>query len=159
MSDVKEQASEASQEDKPVKTGCLGALIRSAGIIAFALISTIAVIIALFLWSLDCTKYTFFGKKRTAKMEEIFGISVTDEITLSVYNGYAGFDDDQELELQTKDYQGFLDDQVKGTKLEMRPSDRAVCAFSYEWKGDTVYGEVWQYESRHGLYTVNLRIY
>ena len=92
-------------------------------------------------------------------MEEIFGISVTDEITLSAYNGYAGFDDDQELELQTKDYQGFLDDLVKGTKLEMRPSDRALCAFSYEWKGDTVYGEVWQYEYRHGLYTVNLRIY
>ncbi len=159
MSDVKEQASEASQEDKPVKTGCLGALIRSAGIIAFALISTIAVIIFLLLWSMGGTKYTIFGKKRTAKMEEIFGISVTDDITLSVYNGYAGFDDDQELELQTKDYQSFLDDLVKGTKLEKRPADRAVCAFSYECKGDTVYGEVWQYEFRNGLYTVNLRIY
>lgn len=159
MSDVKEQASEASQEDKPVKTGCLRALIRSVGIIALVIIFTITAIIALILWSMGGTKYTIFGKKRTAKMEKIFGISVTDEITLSVYNGYAGFDDDQELELQTKDYQSFLDDLVKGTKLEKRSADRAVCAFSYEWKGDTVYGEVWQYESRNGLYTVNLRIY
>ncbi|MBP8593553.1 MAG: hypothetical protein KBI35_03895 [Ruminococcus sp.] len=159
MSDVKEQASEASQEDKPVKAGCLGALMRSAGIIALVIIFTITAIIILLLWSMGGTKYTIFGKKRTAKMEEIFGISVTDDITLSEYNGYAGFDDDQELELQTKDYQSFLDDLVKGTKLEKSPSDRAVCAFSYEWKGDTVYGEVWQYELRNGLYTVNLRIY
>ncbi len=159
MSDVKKQASEASQEDKPVKAGCLGALMRSAGIIALVIIFTITAIIILLVWSMGGTKYTIFGKKRTAKMEEIFGISVTDDITLSAYNGYAGFDDDQELELQTKDYQSFLDDLVKGTKLEMRPADRAVCAFSYEWKGDTVYGEVWQYEFRNGLYTVNLRIY
>ncbi len=159
MSDVKKQASEASQEDKPVKAGCLGALMRSAGIIALVIIFTITAIIILLRWSMGGTKYTIFGKKRTAKMEEIFGISVTDDITLSAYNGYAGFDDDQELELQTKDYQSFLDDLVKGTKLEKRPADRALCAFSYEWKGDTVYGEVWQYESRNGLYTVNLRIY
>ena len=159
MPDIKERVQGDAQEEEPGKAGCLGALIRSAGIIALVLILTTAVIIALFLWSLDGTKYTVFGKKRTAKMEEIFGISVTDEITLSAYNGYAGFDDDQELELQTRDYQGFLDDQVRGTKLEKRPADRAVCAFSYEWKGDTVYGEVWQYEFRNGLYTVNLRIY
>lgn len=159
MPDVKAQTPEGSQEEDHGKAGFLGALIRSAGIIALVLILTTAVIIALFLWSLDGTKYTVFGKKRTAKMEEIFGISVTDEITLSAYNGYAGFDDDQELELQTKDYQSFLDDLVKGTKLEKRPADRAVCAFSYEWKGDTVYGEVWQYEYRQGLYTVNLWIY
>ena len=141
MPDIKAQTPEGSQEEDHGKAGCLGALIRSAGIIALVLILTTAVIIALFLWSLDGTKYTVFGKKRTAKMEEIFGIAVTDEITLSAYNGYAGFDDDQELELQTRDYQGFLEDQVKGTKLEMRPSDRALCAFSYEWNGDTVYGE------------------
>ena len=159
MPDIKERVHGDAQEEEPGKAGCLGALIRSAGIIALVLILTTAVIIALFLWSLDGTKYTVFGKKRTAKMKEIFGISVTDEITLSAYNGYAGFDDDQELELQTRDYHGFLEDQVKGTKLEMRPSDRALCAFSYEWKGDTVYGEVWQYEYRHGLYTVNLWIY
>ena len=159
MPDIKERVHGDAQEEEPGKAGCLGALIRSAGIAAFALISTITAIIVLLLWSMDGTKYTVFGKKRTAKMEEIFGISVTDEITLSAYNGYAGFDDDQELELQTRDYQGFLEDQVKGTKLEMRPSDRALCAFSYEWKGDTVYGEVWQYEYRHGLYTVHLWIY
>ena len=159
MPDIKDRIQEDTQEEEPGKAGCLGALIRSAGIAAFALISTITAIIVLFLWSLDGTKYTVFGKKRTAKMEEIFGISVTDDITLSAYNGYAGFDDDQELELQTSDYQGFLDDSVKGTKLEMRPSDLAVCAFSYQWNSDTVYGEVWQSEYRHGLYTVNLRIY
>ena len=158
MNDVKDQTSEGSQEDKPVRAGCLGALMRSLGLTALVIIFTIAVIIVLLLWSMDGTKYTVFGKKRTAKMEEIFGILVTDEITLSVYNGYAGFDDDQELELQTKDYQGFLDDLVKGTKLEIRPADQGICAFSYEWKGDTVYGEVWQYEFRHGLYTVDLWI-
>ena len=49
MSDVKEQASEASQEDKPVKTGCLGALMRSAGIIALVIIFTITAIIILLL--------------------------------------------------------------------------------------------------------------
>ena len=71
-----------------------------------------------FIFDFDTTYY-FFGKKRTAEMEETFGITVTDDIKLKRYceSGWLSFDYCLDIS-KIDDYNKFIQDNVKGKVME-----------------------------------------
>lgn len=85
----------------------------------YVLIAAVIVILLLaagynFIFDFDTTYY-IFGKKRIAKMEETFGITVTDDIKLDKYNEFGWLSFDYTLDIsKINDYNKFMQDNVKG---------------------------------------------
>ncbi|MBD5159460.1 MAG: hypothetical protein HDT23_04375 [Ruminococcus sp.] len=112
-------------------------------------------------WSLlHDTKYYFFGKKRIAEMEEMFGIEVTDDIHLKEYRECSWLSFDYVLKInQINSYTDFLRNNVKSTDIsEPLFDDRSekMVYYNYKWQNDTVY--IYFLRQRDNTYLAELRI-
>lgn len=84
-------------------------------------ISVIALIIGGFIFLITYNpEYTHFGKKRTAKMEQMFGITVTDDIELERYSEFEFLAQlDYTLYINNiDDYNKFMKENVKGKIIQ-----------------------------------------
>lgn len=119
------------------------------------LIAIVVIIVVLvagynFIFDLDTTYY-IFGKKRTAEMEETFGITVTDDIKLQKYNEFGWLSFDYTLDIsKIDDYNKFMQDNVKGKvykKIEngiiYNYNDNTQEVSDYYEKDDIVYYYKW----------------
>ncbi len=66
----------------------------------------------LFLWSMSGTHYKHFGKFRTEEMEELFQITVNDNIHLDKYLAFECYDDNQELDLHANNLERFMQENI-----------------------------------------------
>lgn len=110
-------------------------------------------------WSLFDTKYHFFGKKRIAEMEELFGIEVTDDIHLKEYREFSWLSFDYVLDInQINSYTDFLRNNVKSTDIsEPSFNDRMKkVSYTYKWQNDTVY--IYFLRQRDSTYIAELSI-
>ncbi len=124
----------------------------------------VAVIGGLFIigegWSVFDTKYYFFGKKRTAEMEEMYGIKVTDNIHLKEYKedgfSYCIYD----LTINRIDsYEDFLQNNVKSSDISEPVFDDHIemVSYSYRWQNNEVYIDF--FPQRDNTYMATLSIY
>lgn len=130
-------------------------------------------------------EYSHFNKKRTAEMEKIFSISVTDDIELKYYQEindwftgdtsytlYIDSVDSPEKFIQNningtitaKTENGVFYDYVKNTQKNVAVSEdyavRYVYKFPYEVKDMTYYNEVWiDFIKKDNMYSAHLNMY
>lgn len=108
------------------------------------LLGVIAVIGGLFIigegWSIFDIEYHFFGKKRTAEMEEMYGIEVTDDIHLKEYRefGWLSFQYDLEID-KINSYTDFLQNNVKGSDIHVFDDRNHRKYYIYTWHNTEVY--------------------
>ena len=77
----------------------------------------------LFLWSMSGTTYRKFNQKRTAEMEKIFGIAVTDEVQLYQYYTDVCFDENTCLDIIVPDYEKFIRQNLPDTISDFKTYD------------------------------------
>ncbi|MDE6671670.1 MAG: hypothetical protein K2K16_05680 [Ruminococcus sp.] len=106
------------------------------------------------------TNYHFFGKKRIAEMEELFGIEVTDDIHLKEYRESSWLSFDYVLDInQINSYTDFLQNNVKSTDISEPSFDdrlKEAVSYNYTWQNDTVY--IYFLRQRDSTYIAELSI-
>ncbi|MDE7104819.1 MAG: hypothetical protein K2O36_02935, partial [Ruminococcus sp.] len=126
-----------------------------------------------FIFDFD-TIYYIFGKKRTAEMEETFGITVTDDIKLKKYDAFeflARMDYSLDIS-KIDDYNKFMQDNVNGKIIEKVENgiiynydkntqevsdyyEKDDIKYSYKWNGNIV--NIWfNYTDNTGYYLASL---
>lgn len=121
----------------------------------------VAVIGGLFIigegWSIFDIEYHFFNKKRTAEMEEMYGIEVTDDIHLKEYKefGWLSFQYDLTIS-QINSYDDFLQNNVKGSDIHASDDRGNRIAYTYTWQNNKVYIDF--YPQRDNTYIATLSI-
>lgn len=123
----------------------------------------IAVISGLFIvgegWSVFDKKYYFFGSKRTAEMEERYGIKVTDDIHLKEYREYGWLSFDYILTInRINSCDNFLLNNVKGSDISEPVYDDMIemVSYDYTWQSNKVYVDF--FRQRDNTYMATLSI-
>lgn len=115
-------------------------------------------LLLLFLISLKGTQYDNFKGTRAQEIEELYGLVLTDDITLGHYSANAGFDDEQVLTLYTDDFRAAMANCFPHTVEEyedINDGSNMRAHFRYSADGKSIGVNVYQF-SGGGEYTMEL---
>ncbi|MBR0484952.1 MAG: hypothetical protein IJJ69_09280 [Oscillospiraceae bacterium] len=125
-------------------------------ILALIIFIGAVLLVLLFLWSMSGTTYRKFNQKRTAEMEKIFGITVTDEVQLYQYYTDVCFDENTCLDIIVLDYKKFIRQNLPDTISDFKTYDdmsNVKAGFEYITNEDyTVSAIVYQFPEENNYY-------
>lgn len=139
----------------PVKIA-VKVLVIAALSVALLYVLLYIVVWGAFVWSLGPKSYTKFNKERIKEIEQIFDITVTDDVKLIYYEEFRGMHDIiYTLTLEVDDYELFIQNNI-GCDVEADTSDHAgENTLYYKYKDRWTDIKVEQSENE-GKYTVNI---
>lgn len=139
----------------PVKTAVKVLVIAALSVVLLYVLLYI-VVWGAFLWSLRPKGYTKFNKERIEKIEQIFDITVTDDVKLIYYEEFRGMHQiEYKLTLEVDDHELFIQNNI-GCDVEADTSDHAgENTLYYKYKDRWTDIKVEPSENE-GKYTVNI---
>lgn len=108
----------------------------------------------------DLGDWHYFGKKRTAQMEQLFGITVTDDISLERYSDTEILTQlDYFLDISNiDDCDKFMQNNVNGKIIEKVEDENANFPIQYLYEWDSYYVTAYFFEDNNGSYSATLRL-